>query len=108
MGLGFRLIQDMPTDVCEANITHNMTKMAGALGVYEALWHPEVMVDINKASDLLPIVEAALQEILMSPGKYKKYESVNGWGTTDWMTGFLDKVVKGCKEFPDAKIEVSV
>ncbi len=108
MSLDFKLVQVEPVDVCEANVTHNLTAMADSLGIYTMLWHPEDCESINKASDIVVYLENALELLVLEPHKYKHLEADNGWGTIDWMTGFLDKVIKGCKEFPDAIIEVSV
>ena len=42
-------------DVFDANITHNITKMAEVAGIYEALWHPE-KINAKKAKDLIEIL----------------------------------------------------
>ena len=41
MSLDIDLIETSPHSVFDANITHNLGKMAGEAGIYEALWHPE-------------------------------------------------------------------
>ena len=42
--------------VYDANITHNLGKMAGEAGIYEALWRPEE-IDKTKASEIVELLE---------------------------------------------------
>ncbi len=41
-----------PAVVYESNITHNLTEMADAVGIYKYLWRPEEL-GITKAKDLI-------------------------------------------------------
>jgi len=53
-------------EVFDYNITHNLTDMAEAAGIYRALWRPEE-IDINTASQLIPILADGLNKLLSSP-----------------------------------------
>lgn len=93
--------------VFSANITHNLTKMAEACGVYEALWNPE-SIGAKYAKDIVPILEAGLKKLKSNPKRFIKYNSPNGWGTYKYFVPFVESVLEGCKKFKNAKIRVSI
>lgn len=90
----------------DANITHNLTKMADAAGIYLHLWRPEEL-GISKAVDLITPLENALNDMRDKPEHYKQFDAENKWGTYDafipWITEYLD----ACKAHPDSTISVS-
>lgn len=93
-------------EVFSANITHNLNKMAMAVGIYEALWRPEES-EFTKAEDIVEIVENGLNELKANPKKYKEYDSDNGWGLYIHFVPWAEDVLKACKEYPKATIEIS-
>jgi len=103
MSLDIYLIKDNK-EVYSANITHNLTTMAGKCGVYECLWRsPEG----STAVDLIQPLSMALR-MLINEEKYRKYDSSNGWGVYENFVPFIEKLLLNCIRYPDALIEVSV
>ena len=89
-----------------ANITHNLCKMAGEAGIYEALWRPEE-IGKTKAGEIVELLEKGLSDLKARPEHFEKYNSPNGWGMYEHFVPFVEKYLEACKEYPDAIIEVS-
>ena len=92
--------------VFDANITHNLNKMADEAGIYEACWRPEE-IGATKASDIIPILEKGFEDMKARPEHYKKFDSPNGWGKYEDFLPWVESYLKACEENPDATIEVS-
>ena len=92
--------------VFDANITHNLNKMADAAGIYEACWRPEEIGAI-KASDIIPILEKGFEDMKARPEHFKKFDSENGWGTYKDFLPWVESYLDACRKYPDAIIEVS-
>ncbi len=105
MSLDITLIEVKPCEVYSANITHNLGKMAEALGIYQHLWRPEEL-NITSAGQLIRPLEAAIENLIMNKERYSRYDAPNGWGTVDQFIPFLEKLLEKCKEHPDATIEI--
>ncbi|MBP6238840.1 MAG: hypothetical protein KA536_22010 [Saprospiraceae bacterium] len=109
-----------------ANITHNLGKMAGEAGIYEALWRPHRLKEgynilesdhqaewkfeeENKttAKYIIPLLEKGLADLKSRPEHFEKFNSPNGWGMYEHFVPFVEKYLEACKEYPDAIIEVS-
>lgn len=120
--------------VYEANITHNLGKMADAAGLYEAMWRPELVVappevaaqirqlekerrwseadDLKsgrtaKARDLIPLLQAGLARLRGDPQRYQAFNPENGWGNYDGLVRFTADYLAACEEHPDAVVRVS-
>jgi hypothetical protein len=115
MSLDFSLIrtgkyddtgEEFVSEVFSANITHNLNKMAMAVDIYVPLWRPEEK-GFTKAEDIIEIVETGLAELKANPKKYKEYDSDNGWGLYINFVPWVENVLKACKEYPKAIIDVS-
>ena len=89
----------------EANITHNLNKMADNAGIYQALWRPE---EINAvyAKDIIDIVEKGLNELNKNPSYFEQFNSPNGWGTYKHFVPFVANYLEALKKYPESKIEV--
>ena len=92
-------------NVYNANITHNLGKMAAEAGIYNALWRPEE-VGITKAEQLIPILEKGLEELRAEPDYFKKFDSPNGWGLYEHFVPFVEKYLEACREHPDTEVSV--
>lgn len=90
----------------EANITHNLTKMADAAGIYEHVWRPEE-IGISKAFQLIEPLSNALTDMGLRADYYKQFDSPNGWGTYENFLPWLEKYYAACKANPDGNISVS-
>ena len=92
--------------VFDANITHNLNKMADAAGIYEACWRPEE-IGATKASDIIPILEKGFEDMKTRPEHYKQFDSPNGWGLYIHFLPWVESYLNACRKYPDAIIEVS-
>jgi len=87
------------------NITHNLSEMAEAAGIYEHLWRPEE-IGVEKASQLIEPLKGGLRKLKKSPEKYRKYNPDNGWGTYEGLVEFVERYLAACVAHPDAAVSV--
>ena len=87
----------------DANITHNLCKMAEAAGIYEIVWHPESL-GIKRAYEIIQGLETGIDELKSCPSVYKAFDAENGWGLYADFVPWLDRYLEACKEHPLAKI----
>ena len=106
MSLDVRLTRVQPTEVYSANITHNLGRMAKEAGIYQHLWRPEEL-GITKAGELIEPLRLGLSKLVRSPGKYRQFDSPNGWGIYDHFVPFVQKYVEACEQYPDADVGVN-
>lgn len=93
--------------VCfEANITHNLNKMAREAGIYELLWRPEE-VGITKAEQLIQPLKEGVERMKADPERFKAFNSPNGWGLYENFVPWIERVILACQEDPDCDVEVS-
>jgi hypothetical protein len=88
------------------NITHNLGKMAGKAGLYEALWRPEEK-GWKKAGDIINVLEAGLNDLKERPEYFKQFNPENGWGNYENLVEFVEKYLENCRQYPSSTIEVS-
>jgi hypothetical protein len=93
-------------EVYWANITHNLGKMAGEAGIYEALWRPEE-IGKTKANEIIELLQKGLADLKARPEHFETFNSPNRWGMYEHLVPFVEKYLEACKEYPDAIIEVS-
>ena len=93
-------------ELFDANITHNLGKMADAAGLYEALWCP--LENGNSfAGDILPALVEGYRELNDNPVKYKQLDSDNGWGVYDNFLPWVGRYMAACDKHPLACIWIS-
>ena len=105
MSLDFSLTEqtiDGDTEVFEINITHNLTGMADALGIYEMLWKPEKNGYLS-ASSMIPKLKDAIIELASNREKYSKFNPSNGWGSYDNFLVSLCEILENLKRYPSSK-----
>lgn len=90
----------------EANITHNLGKMADAAGIYKPLWRPDE-IGLRFARDLVAPLTNGLELLRDDPEHFKAFNPPNGWGSYDTLVQFVEEYLLACKAFPSAEIEVS-
>lgn len=88
------------------NITHNVTRMADAVGLYQPIWRPDENKIIT-AKDLIDILHNGLLLLKSDPEKYKLLEPENKWGRYSDFIIFIEDLLKNCIKYPNATIEVS-
>ena len=103
MSLDVFLHDKSGTSVFEANITHNLGKMASEAGIYRALWRPEE-IGIETAGQIVPILENGLALMATNRRRFEAFDAGNGWGKwvdfVPWCASYLD----ACREHPDAAV----
>lgn len=105
MSLDVSLTDIVPTEVFTRNITHNLTKMADAAGIYEYLWQPEEK-GVYIASQLVEPLTKGLDKLLSDPDYFKTLNPQNGWGSYDGLVSFVDDYILHCKKHPNATVSV--
>jgi hypothetical protein len=103
---GHKHLATLSTSLFDANITHNLNKMADAAGIYEALWRPDEHGFV-RARDIIPILERGLTQMEEEPRRFQQFDSSNGWGTYDDFVPWVRRYLQACREWPDAYIRVS-
>jgi hypothetical protein len=113
--------EDIISNYClyDANITHNLGKMADKAGIYEALWRPyrlkgfknttnyEAECEFERktivyANDIIPILKKGLIKLKANPSHFKKFNSPNGWGTYKNFVPFVEEYLKACEDNPNS------
>ena len=90
-------------EVFDANITHNLGRMAEEAGVYKVLWRgPEN--GIEKAEQLIVPLQEAVESMTSNPAHYRTFDAENGWGTYKHFLPWLQKLLAACEEWPEAKV----
>jgi len=92
--------------VFDENITHNMGEMADKAGIYYAMWRPEEK-GWKVAGDIISVLEKGIKKLKAKPKYFEKFNPDNGWGSYELLLEVAEKYLAACKEYPEAKIEVS-
>lgn len=106
MSLDVWLEETKPTEVYWANITHNLTSMAEAAGIYTPLWRPEEM-GASVAAEIIEPLAAGLERLKADPEFYRKFNASNGWGKYEHFVPFVEAYLNACQQNPGATIRVS-
>lgn len=105
MSLDVSLTAPRPTEVFTANITHNLTEMAEAAGLYQALWRPEEL-KVTTAAELMTLLEAGLERLSGNRELFVQFNSPSGWGSYDGLVKFVENYLAACRKYPDAIVSV--
>ncbi len=93
------------------NVTHNLAVMARAvqanngLNLYNLLWEAEDRK--YRGKDIADSLIQCYQELYLNEFLYKQYNAENGWGDTQWLIQFLDRVMLACLANPNKRIYCS-
>lgn len=90
-----------PVEVWWRNHTSNTASMWVAAGCDLALYHGKT------ATELAEAIEVAVANMKAEPGRYREYNSPNGWGTYSTTLLFLSEIHKACVENPKTTVRVS-
>ena len=88
------------------NITHNLSKMADAAGIYDCMWRPNEN-GITIAKQIIEPLEKGIELLIKNPSMFFKYSPENMWGSYEGLIGSAYQYLQACKQFPDAKVEVN-
>lgn len=90
-------------DLFDANVTHNLGKMADAAGIYGLLWRPEEN-GIETAGQMIEPLRKAVADMAANPAKYQQHNPSNGWGSYEVFLSFVRGVLEACETHPKAKV----
>lgn len=133
-GCGHEHACDQPSGIYTANITHNLNKMADAAGLYDALWHPALIVagpevakqirDLEgqrqwsdadasrvqfmaKARDLVEPLRVGLARLRGDPQRFEALNPASGWGDYAGLVRFTSDYLAACEKHPESTVRVS-
>ena len=106
MSLDVYLREVRLTTIYDANITHNLNKMAEEAGIYKHLWRPEE-IGITKAAQLIDPLREGLALMKSDPPRFEKHNPANSWGTYEVFLSFVESYLYACEENPNASVDVS-
>lgn len=90
-----------PVEVWSRNHTSNTASMWVAAGCDLALY------DGKSAEQLGDALNTAIINMKAEPGRYREYNSPNGWGTYSTTLLFLEEIYRACAENPKTTVRVS-
>jgi len=90
-------------EVFEVNITHNLTEMAKACGLYDCMWGSEP----RKAWECIEPLVLGIRELEANPEKYKQYNADNGWGKYEDLLRVAKEFLSACTLNGNADVSVS-
>jgi hypothetical protein len=103
MSLDFYLEEPGWVERASFNITHNLTDMARAAGIYEALWRPAEH-GYETAGQIVPVLEAGIAAMKADPARFQRHNPENGWGSYHGFLPCLERVLADCKAYPHARV----
>lgn len=101
----FTVTPEESETVYSANITHNLSKMAGEAMLYNCLWRPDEH-GITRAEQLIPLLTTGLALLTSDPERFKMFNPSNGWGDYDGLVDFVANYLAACTEYPSAEVSV--
>lgn len=107
MSLDLTLKRYELTEAFDMNLTHNLTPMASAAGLYDCMWRPEEN-GVHYAKDLVEPLQKGLDSLLADPDKFIKLNPANGWGSYDTFVAAVRRLLDAAKHFPDAEVHACV
>ncbi len=87
----------------DANITHNLGRMAEEAGIYKCLWRPEEC-GITKAKELITPLREGLAKLQADERHYSKFNAANGWGLYENFVPWVSAYLEACEAYPDADV----
>lgn len=90
-------------EVFDVNITHNLSEMAEACGLYDCMWGSEP----RKAWECIAPLRKGIEELKSDFVKYSKYNSDNGWGNYHDLLRVAKEFLTACETYPQADVSVS-
>lgn len=93
--------------VYEANITHNLSRMADEAGVYRALWRPKE-IGVTRAAQLVESLRDGLATLNGDPERFRALNPSNGWGDYEGLVRFVAGYLAACERWPQAEVSVWV
>lgn len=89
----------------EANITHNLGRMAAEVGIYNCVWRPDEN-GVTKAGQLIEPLRKGIALMESDPKRFEKLNAPNGWGLYEHFLPWLRRYLEACEQHPDASVHV--
>lgn len=112
MSLGVTLIATQPVSVFDANITHNLGKMAdqvklsNGMTLYQVLWRPDEN-GLKYARDMVDLLQEGWLAVLRDHDSLVQFNPDNSWGSVEALEKFLYNYRIACWDNPSAELRVS-
>lgn len=106
MGLDIELKETKPCTIWAIGVTHNLTAMAEAAGLYKCMWRPDEMC-ITLASQMIEPLEKGIDAMIKNKEWLQTMNPENGWGSYDILLSVAQRYLAACVENPNAEVEVS-
>ena len=106
MGLDVYLKEVRPCTIWAIGITHNLTAMAEAAGLYECMWRPEE-IGITLASQMVEPLELGIDALKKNKDVLETMNPENGFGSYEILLSVAQRYLAACVENPNAEVEVS-
>jgi hypothetical protein len=90
-------------EVFWANVTHNLGRMAGEVGLYEPLWRPEE-IGITHAAQLIAPLREGLARLRSEHERLQQFNPANGWGSYELLVRFSADYLAACERWPEAQV----
>ena len=113
MSLDVYLMVTKPVEVYEANITHNLNKMAmevklsNGMTLYQVLWRPDEQEGLKFAKDISELLDEGWNILLSDPNHFRQFNPENGWGSYEGLCDFVYQYRNAWWDNPDAELGVS-
>lgn len=89
-----------------SNITHNLSGMADAAGLYDVLWRPDERF-YTHAKQLIPPLKSGLARLKAHAADYTAMNPKNGWGKYEYLVDFVENYLQACKSYPKSYVIAS-
>ena len=104
MGLDVYLKEVKPCTIWAIGITHNLTAMAEAAGLYECMWMPEEC-KITLAWEMVEPLTLGLDAMIKNEVWLKTMNPQNGYGNYELLLSVAQRYLAACEEHPNATVE---
>lgn len=95
------------SEVFHWNVTHNLSKMADAAGIYLAMWRPSELREGPRGVDLVEALRAGVAALRADPEKFEAMNPSNGWGDYDGLLAAAEAYLASCVRYPNARVVAS-
>jgi len=113
MSLDVYLMVTKPVEIYDANITHNLGKMAtevklsNGMTLYQVLWRPDEQEGLKFAKDISELLDEGWNILLSDPDHFRQFSPENHWGSYEGLCDFVYNYRNACWDNPDAELRVS-
>lgn len=103
MSLDIYITAKRETDIYEANVTYNLSKM-----YYKCIDTEKgyKKLDGMNCKEALPIINNAIRDMLNNADEYRKLNPTNGWGSYEGLLKQMQEMRNCCESNPDGIIRV--